>query len=73
MKHLYLEKLKRMSAEELLKECEVQGKVMENNHPMTKEEKARAYMCFKFAHARGNLSQEDKDMLALAIRVLRLL
>lgn len=73
MTHIYLEKLKRMSAEQLLEEVERQGKIMEKNHPMTSEEKSRAYMTFRFAHARGNLNEDDRRMLEIAIRVLRLL
>lgn len=73
MKNLYLEKLKRMNAEQLLEEVEKHGRVMERNHPMTPEDKSRAYMTFRFAHARGNLNEDDRRMLEVAIRVLRLL
>lgn len=61
-----------MSPEELVQEVEKMSKLMENEHPMSKETKQRIYMCFRFAHSRSNLSKEDKDMLAVAIRVLRL-
>lgn len=72
MKNIYLEKLKRMNDEELIKEVEVHGKIMERNHPMTKDEKARALLCFRFALNREDISTDDKMMLATAIRVLRL-
>lgn len=73
MKHLYLEKLKRMNTEKLLEECGRHGKVLENEHPMTPEQRSRAYMCFKYTHARAELDDDTKRMLETAIRVLRLL
>ena len=73
MKHIYLERLKRMTPEEVMKECEKHGKVMENCHPMSKEQVSRAYMCFRYAHAAMPFSEDDKRMLATAIRVLKIL
>lgn len=73
MKHLYLERLKRMTTEQLMEELNKHGKIMERHSPMTAEEKSRAYMAFKWAHAKGDFAPEDKDMMAAAIRILRLL
>lgn len=73
MKNLYLEKLKRMSDEELIDECEKMGKIMERLSPMTKEEKSRAYMCFRFVAARPDISEDNRIMLQTALKVLRLL
>lgn len=73
MKHLYLEKLKRMTPDEILEELNKHGKILERHTPMTPEEKSRAYMAFKWAHAKCDFSPEDKNMIAATIRLLRLL
>lgn len=73
MKNLYLEKLKRMDGQTLMDECNATGKIMERKEPMTYDEKFRALLCFKYAIARSDFSEEDKDMLRTAVRVMRLL
>lgn len=72
MKHLYLEKLKRMTPEQLLNECHRLGKTMEQNHPLTKDEISRCYMGFKWAYEKGGFDENERQMLLTAIRVLRL-
>jgi hypothetical protein len=73
VKNLYLEKLKRMDNEELILEVERMGKIMEQNHPLTKDEKERAMMCFRFMMQKPEVSDDNKQMLAVALRVLRIL
>ena len=73
MTNLYIERLKRMSDDELLTECEKMGRIMERQAPMTKEEKHRAYICFRFVAARPDIGDDNRRMLATALRVLRLL
>jgi hypothetical protein len=73
MTHLYLAKLKRMDKEQLMAEVERHGKIMEKKEPMSEEDKNRALMCFKWAHAKGDFDERDKEMLLVAIRVMRLL
>jgi hypothetical protein len=62
-----------MNDEDLLTEVEKHGKVMERQQPMSREEKYRAYMCFRFVAAKDNVSDDNKMMLQTAIRVLKLL
>jgi hypothetical protein len=71
MKNLYLEKLKRMSLSEIMDECEQHGKRMERGH-MDRDEKKRAFICFKFASEQEGLAA-DKEMLLVALRVLKIL
>jgi hypothetical protein len=73
VKNLYTEKLKKMSEDELLNEIEKHGKIMERKEPMTKDEKARALMCFRYAMNLPDIGNENRLMLATAIRVLRIL
>jgi hypothetical protein len=71
--NLYLERLKRMSEEELVREVERTGKIMETQSPLTKDQKIRALMCFGFMIKHPGVSEENKHYLASAIRVLKLL
>ena len=72
MKNLYLEKLKRMTLDKLLDECEMHGRKMEQP-VMMKEEKFRALLCFKYALTKKEIAEEDQAMLRTAIRILRIL
>lgn len=72
MRHLYLEKLKRLSKEDLLTECNLHGKKMEHGN-MTRADKDRALMCFRYAMKMEELALDDRMMLATAVRVLRLM
>jgi hypothetical protein len=73
MQNLYLERLKRMSDDQLVEETNKHGKIMETKSPMSKEEKVRAYCCFRFMVARPDLDPDTKQMLLTALRVLKLL
>lgn len=76
MLDLYLEKIKRMSDEGLMRECEHHGRVMEKAalsvNLMSASEKFRATTAFTEASKREGLAS-DRDMMLVALRVLRLL
>jgi hypothetical protein len=71
--NLYLEKLKRMDGEQLVKEMEKMGKIMETEHPLSKESKIRAQTCFSFLLNIPGVSEDDRRMLQTALKVLRIL
>lgn len=71
--NLYLERLKRLTDEELREEVNKMGRRMEEKEPLTKSEKQRMYMAFRMLHGRTSTTQEDKQMLQVALRVLKLL
>lgn len=72
---LYEEKVKRMSDEELIYECNFYGALMEflatSNTKMSKPQKLRALMALKEATTRTGL-EEERATLETAIKVLRL-
>jgi len=70
-KNLYLERLSRMTGEEVLEEANKHGKIMERGG-MTRPEKIRAFTCFKYAAGSPKTKEDDKQMLLTALRVLRL-
>jgi hypothetical protein len=70
-KNLYLERLSRMSEQEVLEEANKHGKIMERG-AMTRPEKIRAFTCFKYAAGSPKVKEEDKQILITALRVLRL-
>lgn len=73
MQSLYLEKLKRMSDDELVKEVERIGKIMEVEHLLSKDSKIRATTCFSFVLQHPNVSEDNRRMLQTALKVLRIL
>ena len=73
VKNLYLEKLRRMTDEQLVDECAKMGKIMEKREPMKKEDKIRAYVAFKYTAGRPGIDEDNKRILLMGMKVLRIL